>query len=297
MNADSVKCEQWDVGAIRVTAVVESETGGIPPQMFFPDATAERVRAQPWAAGTYSDATGHIAMRVQAFVIDDGKRRVLVDPCVGNGKDRALPFWHQQEYPFLDRMIAAGYPPNSIDLVVHTHLHADHVGWDTSLRDGHWVPTFANARHLYVREELEFWQAPEQRTAEDVFADSIEPIFRAGLAETIADTEDLGGGLCLVPSHGHTPGHASLWIASEDSEAVITGDFIHHSVQCSEPEWAEVGDLDIELATTTRRQVLARYATDERLVLGSHFPTCPAGQIRPSGDVWRFAPVPGAVRA
>lgn len=283
--------ERWTVGDLTITAVVESEIGGIPPEMFFPDATAEAVAAHAWAAEHYADGAGLIAMRVQAFVIDDGRRRVLVDPCVGNQKNRALPFWHQQAYPFLDRLISAGYPPDTINLVVHTHLHADHVGWDTILQDGRWTPTFENARHLYVREELEYWQAPAQRTAEDVFADSIEPVFAAGLAETISDTDDLGGGLRLIPSHGHTPGHASLLIASAGAEAAITGDFMHHPVQCSEPDWAEIGDVDIATARTTRRGTLARFADDGRLVFGTHFPAHPAGHVCAHGDAWRFEPV------
>ena len=169
-------------------------------------------------------------LRVQALVVDQPGRRVLVDPCVGNDKQRALPFWHEQSFPFLERFAAAGFDPGSIDVVVHTHLHADHVGWDTQLVDGAWTPTFTGARHLYIAAEVEFLRA-NPMPGEDVYADSVGPIVDAGLADFVDAETDLGDGLRLEATPGHTPGHVSLWIESCGETTVVTGDFVHHPTQ------------------------------------------------------------------
>ena len=153
-------------------------------------------------------------MRVQAFVIELGGRVVVVDPCVGNGKKRSLPFWNEQTWPFLERFAAAGFAPERVDTVVHTHLHADHVGWDTRLEDGAWVPTFARARHLYTARELDWCEEHDEPGNAGVYDDSIAPIFAAGLADMVDEDADLGGGLRLEPTPGHTPGHVSLWLES-----------------------------------------------------------------------------------
>jgi glyoxylase-like metal-dependent hydrolase (beta-lactamase superfamily II) len=141
--------QSWTVGSARITAVVEAQTDHIPPVFFFPEADEELIlRHRSWLAPHFADDEGRINLRVQAFVVEQAGRTIVVDPCVGNGKTRALPFWNQQEWPFMERFVAAGLDPSAVDLVVHTHLHADHVGWDTHLADGRWVPTFLNARHL-----------------------------------------------------------------------------------------------------------------------------------------------------
>lgn len=283
--------QQWHVGDVTVTAIVEAQTGGIPPEMFFPEASAADVGAESWLVPEYASTDGALIFRVQAFVIDVDDRRIVVDPCVGNDKQRTLPFWHLQRYTFLDDLVAAGFDPLGIDLVVHTHLHADHVGWATQLVDGEWVPTFANARHLYTQRELDFRRASDRPGVEDVFGDSIAPIFEAGLADIVAEDEDLGDGLRLAPTPGHTPGHTSLWIESAGERAVISGDLIHHPVQCARPEWAEIGDADVDLARRTRRSFLNDVALERALMFGTHFPTNPAGRVVPYEDTWRFAPV------
>jgi glyoxylase-like metal-dependent hydrolase (beta-lactamase superfamily II) len=225
---------------------------------------------------------------------------VVVDPCVGNGKQRSLPFWDQQSWPFMERFLAAGFDPAAVDLVVHTHLHADHVGWDTHLDAGRWVATFTRARHLYVQSELDWAQAGRDVDigVGGVYDDSIAPIFDAGLADIVERDADLGDGLRLEPSDGHTPGHVSLWLESEGSTALLTGDFIHHPVQCAEPGWAEVGDHEPEVARATRHALLRRAADQNALVLGTHFPTKPAGHIVAAPahahgphPTWRYHPV------
>jgi len=286
----TTETQRFRVGAATITSVVEDEVAHIPPELFFPDGSAAAVARHGWLAPDYVDAEGNLTLRVQAFVVELAGRTLLVDPCVGNDKVRALPFWHQQSYPFLERFAEGGFSPESVDTVVHTHLHADHVGWDTRLVDGTWTPTFANARHLYTRAELDFCR-DRPMPGEDVFGDSVAPIFAAGLADVVDERADLGHGITLEPTAGHTPGHVSLWIRSEGETALLTGDFIHHPVQLAEPRWAEVGDVDVELARETRARMLARAAETRALVLVPHFATHPAGHVLADGDVWSFEPV------
>lgn len=283
--------ERWSVGELTVTSILEEQVEHVPPELFFPAATAEAVARHAWLVPDFADARGRIALRVQAFAIEGRGRRVLVDPCVGNGKKRALAYWNERTWPFLERLAEAGFDPSSFDTVVHTHLHADHVGWDTHLAGGAWVPTFPRARHLYTARELEWCKRGGNPGIDGVYADSIAPILDAGLADVVAEDADLGDGLRLEPSGGHTPGHVSLWIESRGEVALATGDFLHHPVQCAEPDWAEVGDEDADQARETRRRMLARAAERRALFLGTHFATRPAGRIERCGDAWRFVPV------
>jgi glyoxylase-like metal-dependent hydrolase (beta-lactamase superfamily II) len=280
--------ERWQVGDYAITAVLEDETVRIPPEFFLPEAKADDVAKHAWLVPDYADARGRISMRVQAFVVAGRGRCVVVDPCVGNGKKRPQPFWNERSWPFLERFAEAGFAPARVDTVVHTHLHSDHVGWDTHLRDGVWVPTFVNARHLYSARELEWCRRGGNPGIDGVYDDSIAPILAAGLADVVPEDADLGGGLRLEPTPGHTPGHVSLWIESQGQTALVSGDFLHHPVQCAEPQWAEIGDEDAELARATRRRMLERAAKTQALFLGTHFATRPAGRIRAEGNAFRF---------
>jgi glyoxylase-like metal-dependent hydrolase (beta-lactamase superfamily II) len=289
-----METRRYRVGDAVISCVVESRNPGIPAHLFFPEATDEQVARHAWVVPEFADARGRIVMDVQAFVVELGGRVVVVDPCVGNGKKRALPFWNEQSWPFLERFAAAGFAPARVDAVVHTHLHADHVGWDTRLEGGAWVPTFARARHLYTARELEWAKRTDNPGNVGVWDDSIAPILAAGLADVVDEDADLGGGLRLEPSPGHTPGHVSLWVESRGECALLTGDFVHHPVQCAEPHWAEVGDEDAGTARATRRRLFARAAESGALVLGTHFASRPGGRIRSDGAAWRFEPESGS---
>jgi glyoxylase-like metal-dependent hydrolase (beta-lactamase superfamily II) len=263
----------------------------IPPEFFFPESSAAAVAAHDWVIPDFADADGNVGLRTQALIVEIGGRTLLVDPCVGNFKPLAQFFWNEQEWPFMDRFSAAGFSPSMIDTVVHTHVHADHVGWDTHLVDGEWIPTFTNARHLYTVDEMEFARATvDHPQMVNVYHDSIEPIIDAGLVDLIAPDADLGDGMRLESTPGHTPGHVSMWIESQGERALITGDFLHHPVQCAEPLWSETGDTDADLARATRRRMLTIAAETGVLFVGTHFPTRPAGRVTADGDVWRFVP-------
>lgn len=286
--------QRWQVGDVTITSVVEDQVDHIPPELFFPEADAGAVSKHEWCIPDFADEAGNIGLRVQALMIECAGRRILVDPCVGNGKTRELPFWHEQSWPFLERFAAAGFAPDGVDTVIHTHLHADHVGWDTQLVDGEWVPTFTQARHLYTQAELDMVAAGNGMDFAQTYADSVVPILEAGLADVVAPDTDLGDGLRLASTPGHTPGHVSLWVERGNDVALVTGDALHHPVQCAEPEWAEVGDEDADLARETRRALLSEAARRGVLFIGTHFPNLPAGRVVADGETWRFVPEAGA---
>ncbi len=286
------RSETWTIGDIELTAVVEAETAGIPLGLFYPDGTPQDLQAAgDWLTAGMADPLGTIAFRVQAFVLRHRGRLIVVDPCVGNGKQLTLPFWNELDLPWLHDFRSAGFDPSAVDLVVHTHLHEDHIGWDTHWVDGVWTPTFPNARHVYVGNELDWAATEERRQGQDPFAQSIAPIVDAGLAWEVSADTDLGDGLRLVSTPGHTPGHASLEVETGGPALVISGDLLHHPFQLARPRVSEVADIDRPLAVRTRSDFFTHHSKAATVVAGTHFPIAPLGRIEPSAGAWRWTPV------
>lgn len=291
--------DRWTVGNTRLTPIIEAETSGIPVEFFFPTATAVDVAKADWLTPGSAEG-GLITFRVQSFVIerltDAGERDsdaglILVDPCVGNHKVRNLAFWNMLDTGWLDDFTAAGFSTEDVTLVVHTHLHEDHIGWDTQLVDGVWQPTFTNARHVYVGNELDFAKREDRRVTEDAFADSIEPVLDAGLGWEVSADVELLPGVRLVPSPGHTPGHVSMSIETGAEQLVVSGDALHHQFQFSNPMIAEVADADISLAQRSRTNLFDDWASTGAVVAGTHFGVAPVGVVSTHADAWRFDPV------
>jgi glyoxylase-like metal-dependent hydrolase (beta-lactamase superfamily II) len=254
-----------------------------------PDATPERLEAHAhWLRPRFLDDKGRIIASVHALVIESDGRRIVVDTCIGNDKQRTNPYWTNLQGPFLSDMAAAGFPRESIDTVLCTHMHVDHVGWNTMLVDGRWVPTFPAARYLFSRAEWAYWRELPDNADGDVIGDSVRPIVDLGLADLVESNHRITDEVWLEPTPGHTPGHASVRIRSQGVDAVITGDLMHHPVQCAEPQWQSNFDVDVEAARRTRREFLARYSDSAVLVFGTHFATPSAGRIVRDGAAWRF---------
>jgi glyoxylase-like metal-dependent hydrolase (beta-lactamase superfamily II) len=279
--------QTWQIGDVRITKVKEIELAGAVTWLL-PEATAENLLKEPWLQPHFSDQDGEPSMSIHALVVESQDRRILVDTCVGNDKQRKIPGWSMRDGPFLDDLAEAGFSIDSIDTVLCTHLHVDHVGWNTRLVDGRWVPTFPKARYLFNEKEYEHWEADKDQVYGDVFGDSVKPIFDAGLADFVAEDHVLTDAVRLMPTPGHTPGHVSVQISSQGEEAVITGDLMHHPVQCAHPEWGSVADVDPAQALATRRAFLERYSDTPVLVLGTHFATPTAGHIVRKGGAFRF---------
>lgn len=170
-----------------------------------------------------------------------------------------------------------------------THLHVDHVGWNTMRIEDRWVPTFPNARYLVAEKEFEYWRDQEDDELNaQVFADSVAPVFDAGLMELVAPEHRICPEVDFVPTHGHTPGHVSVRIRSQGEEALITGDFVHHPCQLAHPEWASSFDFDEAASTATRHRVFSAYADTPTLIIGTHFAGATAGRIVRDGDAYRL---------
>ena len=272
--------QQWKVGDVTITRVVELESlGG--SRFILPDATRDACLPYDWMQPHFMDEKGNLLMSVQALVVDTGSRRILVDTCIGNDKERNVPAWPHLQTKFLTDLSAAGYEPETIDTVLCTHLHVDHVGWNTMLVDGEWVPTFPNARYLFAKTEWEHWDANEDETVYGpVLADSVRPVVEAGLVDLAEMNHEVCPEVCLEPTPGHTPGHVSVHIRSAGAEALITGDCIHHPVQMSRPDWCSSADVDQVQGQQTRESLLQRYVDESVLIIGTHFATPTAGHIK-----------------
>jgi glyoxylase-like metal-dependent hydrolase (beta-lactamase superfamily II) len=286
---------KWRIGEVTVSKIVELEvTGG--SRFILPQATPEAVLPIGWLQPDFADERGRLKMSIHALVVETrngktGSRRILVDTCLGNDKEnRRIPTWNKLQTSFLADLAAAGYPRETIDTVVCTHLHVDHVGWNTMLVERRWIPTFPNARYLMGRVEYAHWtQQHEREDMAAILADSVAPVWNAGLVDLVETDHLICEEISLVPTPGHTPGHVSVRIASGGEEALITGDFMHHPCQIARPEWSSTADSDPALAQQTRERMLTGLADRPTLVIGTHFAGRTAGRIVRDGNAYRLA--------
>jgi glyoxylase-like metal-dependent hydrolase (beta-lactamase superfamily II) len=280
---------KWTIGGVTVTKIVELEMAG-GTRFLLPQATPEEILPIGWLRPHFADENGRLRMSIHSFIIETADRRIVVDTCLGNDKQgRRIPHWNDRSGPFLQDLAEAGFPAESIDTVLCTHLHVDHVGWNTKLQNGKWVPTFPRARYLMGRAEYQHWRTAAGRPdMETIFADSVTPIVEAGLAQMVETDERICDEISLIPTIGHTPGHVSVMIRSRGEQALITGDFLHHPCQIARPEWSTLADSDPEQGIATRRTMFQRFADTPVLILGTHFAGVTAGRIVRDGDGYRL---------
>jgi glyoxylase-like metal-dependent hydrolase (beta-lactamase superfamily II) len=277
---------QWKVGQVKITKVVEMETIGS-TRFILPLASNDEIRKLPWLIPHFATEEGRLKMSIHSLVVETANRRIVVDTGLGNDKEgRGVPTWNNRKAPYLESMAAAGFPAESIDTVLCTHLHVDHVGWNTKLVGGRWVPTFPNARYVFGRTEYEHWH-DHSDTADKiaVFKDSVQPIVDAGRAELIASDARLTEEITLIPTPGHSPGHMSILINSGGEQALLTGDVAHHPCQMAHLDWSSTADSDMAQSPVTRRDLFSRFAETPTLVIGGHFN---AGHIKRDGDAFKF---------
>jgi glyoxylase-like metal-dependent hydrolase (beta-lactamase superfamily II) len=281
---------KWRIGDVTVTKVVEMEaTGG--SRFLLPQATPEAVKPITWLQPHFADENGRLRMSIHSFIVEVPGQRIIVDTCLGNDKEhRKIPHWNNRTGPFLADLAESGFPPESIDTVLCTHLHVDHVGWNTRLVDGKWVPTFPKAQYLMGRVEYDHWlSATSREDMKYVMGDSVIPIMEAGRARLVETDHRISPEISLIPTIGHTPGHVSVMIESRGETALITGDFMHHPCQIAHPEWDTLADSDPEQGIRTRRIMFERLADTPCLVIGTHFAGATAGRIVRDGDGYRLS--------
>jgi glyoxylase-like metal-dependent hydrolase (beta-lactamase superfamily II) len=273
---------EWMVGGVRIVKVVEREFP-VPLDGLLQDVPEGAVDRHPWLQPHFVTPDGDAVLSIHGLVVDTGERRMLVDTCIGEHQMPALP---PSDSPFLDRLADAGYGVEDIDTVICTHLHFDHVGWNTRLVDGEWVVTFPRARYVFARAEWEHWSVTDHEYAN--VGETVRPVIKAGQADLVGVDARISEHVRLVPTPGHTPGHVSVVVESAGDRAVITGDMAHHPIQFAEPGLAMPADSDQAQAAATRRRFLAERVADGALVIGTHFAGATAGRIvaDADGDGW-----------
>jgi glyoxylase-like metal-dependent hydrolase (beta-lactamase superfamily II) len=286
--------ETWTIGDVTVTLAIERHTM-LAVGDFLPTATDERLAAhQSWLRPWAIDDEGRLLFVIQALCVQAGGRKIVVDTCVG---PRQLPdfyAWVVNDGTFINALTTAGFGRDDVDLVICTHLHFDHVGWNTVLEDGKWVPTFRKARYLVGRTEHEYWKrtTTEEQAGSNVFNldDAVSPLFEAGVVDLVDTDHQVSDEIRLIPTPGHTPGHISVRISSHGEEALITGDCAHHPVQLAEPDWYTLADGDAAISSATRKRLISEFVDQPVLLIGTHFPPPSAGHLATVDGAVRFQP-------
>jgi glyoxylase-like metal-dependent hydrolase (beta-lactamase superfamily II) len=282
------------LGEVTVTSVLEIGRSSFPTTSMLPDSTPAAVAAHyAWLKPHFFDeATGDLGSRIQTFVVKTPEHTVLIDTGVGNDKDReGATLWHRRRGSYLADLAAAGVEPEAVDYVVCTHLHVDHVGWNTRWDGGRWVPTFPRATYIFAGEEWEYWRHERDLC----IADSVVPVVEAGQARFVDRDHAVDSWLRFEPTPGHTPGHVAVRLTTTAGQAIFSGDLMHRVIQVAEPQWSSRFCADPGRAADTRRQFIERHADSGVLVLAAHFPR--PGYIVRSPEGTRFTPASAAARS
>jgi glyoxylase-like metal-dependent hydrolase (beta-lactamase superfamily II) len=288
---------KFSIGAIRVDRIIEGEYPFSHAQEFLPtldDATLAANRGWMRAAGAL-DERDWLVLCIQSYVLRTPHHTILVDSCVGNHKPRPTrPIWNMKtDDTWMRALAAAGLTVEDIDLVMCTHLHVDHVGWNTRLENGRWVPTFPKARYLFAAKEYAYWEAENAKAPVLPFTDSVLPIVEAGRHELVSSAHALDDHIRLMPTPGHTPDHFAVVVGKGRDEAVITGDLIHTPLQARIPELSMRADVDPAQSAATRRGFLERYCDTATVCCTAHFPSPSRVRVKRAGSGFNCETVTG----
>lgn len=282
---------KWKIGDVEVVRIVEVNAHEDPFDVLMPGVTPELAKQYDWLFPDFATPDGRMKISFQAFVLRSGNEKIMIDTCIGNDRQREFPIFTNMQTSFIEDLTHAGYAPETVAKVLCTHMHFDHVGWNTRKVNGRWVPTFPNARYLFGRQEYEHWlMLKRTRGYHDCthLEDSIEPITSAGLADFVETDFRITDEVSLVPTPGHTPGHVSVHISSKGHEGFITGDMLHHPLQLAEIDRVGNFDMDKEQGVKTRKAMFERLGDKKILIIGSHFSEPTAGYIVRGKKNWRF---------
>ena len=282
----------YSVNDMTIHRIVEQEQGFTPMLEFLPTLAEETLKENlSWLApGGFDRKTGNVVLCFQSYVVKTPHHNILVDSCIGNDKNfPQRPTWNKKSDPsWMNALKEAGLAPENIDFVMCTHLHGDHVGWNTKMENGRWVPTFPNARYLFSKKEYTYWSEIHQKTPLDQITDSVLPIIEANRAELVTSDHALNDHIRLSPTPGHTPDHFAVCAGKGHDQAVFTGDLIHSPIQARYPELVMRVDTDSAQGVKTRRAFLERYCDTDTLCCTMHFPSPSVGHIKRWGDGFRL---------
>jgi glyoxylase-like metal-dependent hydrolase (beta-lactamase superfamily II) len=270
---------RWHIGDTEVRRVEESVRTSFSPEVLFPAFTREALAEHAaWLAPEFFDvAEDKFRTSVHTFVVRTRRHTILIDTCGGNHKHRPyLPRFHEAAHPWLERLKEAGVTPEEVDFVMCTHLHLDHVGWNTRKVDGRWLPTFPNAKYLFHRKELDRWNPGHPSYTSSplnayVWEDSVAPVIAAGQAVAIDDGYTLDDVLTVEPAPGHTLGHVRIRLRDSGAEAIFSGDLMHVPLQVYYPHWHTCLDDAPEAGVTSRIALLETCVETNALLLPTHF--------------------------
>lgn len=273
----------FSVGDARVHHIEEWQGSFLPPSEMFVGYDEETFRryAAEFTPDYYRVDEDRYYGFLQSWLLEVDGLKVLYDTGAGNDKQRpGIPIFGGLKTPFLERFRQAGFQPDEIDLVICSHLHIDHVGWNTRLRDGRWVPTFPNARYVFSLIDRDYWDPAGtgsrptptgSHVNQGVFEDSVQPLLEAAQVDLVEDGHQVSSSLILDLAPGHTPGHLVLRVDSQGEHALFVGDILHHPIQVRRPEWNSIFCEDPASARQTRRRVLEQAVETRALVVPAHF--------------------------
>jgi glyoxylase-like metal-dependent hydrolase (beta-lactamase superfamily II) len=289
--------KSWRIGDVTVSRIVEVWEFQDNINMTIPGATPEEVIALDWLHPHYATPDGRQRLNFQGFVVQAPGRVIVVDSCIGAGRERDFDVFCNLPEGFLEDLESLGIRREDVDTVMCTHLHFDHVGWNTykDPATGEFKPTFPNARYLFGRTEYEAWETVIRHDGHHTdthLIECVEPIVQLGLADFIEVDHEIARGddwrIVCEPSHGHTPGHVHVRIGSKGEQAVITGDLMHHPMQCAMPARDATFDMDKDAGRASRVRFVDSYKDSGTVVIGAHFAEPTAGHLETGADgrVW-----------
>lgn len=284
------------IGEFEIHRLTEFEGAFIAPEVFFPDYDPQVLEANPDMQGPQfvDPQTGKLVFSFHCFVVKTGHHTILIDSCLGNDKERpSRPQFHRMHSSFLADLARAGVAPEQVDFVMCTHLHWDHVGWNTRLDNGRWVPTFPNARYIMARREFEHWEQAHRASEEDTphkraFEDSVLPVVRTGQSLLVDDDHAMEDGLWFESAPGHTPGNVVIHARSNNEHGLFLGDVIHHQFQLMQPKWSTLACSNAAQSYATRMRLIEEHASAGTRLLPGHFPSPTVGRIVRRGNAFRY---------
>ena len=285
------------IGSILINRIADIENVPFPANVIYPDSTHEIIAnlSGKIAPRHFGNESQDLLLSFHAFLIQTSRHNILVDTCCGNDKQRPTrPVWHMQRGPFLKNLIAVGITPEQIDYVLCTHLHADHVGWNTKLENGQWIPAFPKAQYLFSEIEFNYWKKQHNSGRTEpilygAYEDSILPVVESGQAKLVKGNHMIETGIFLEPAYGHTPGNVIVHVLDSGSHAVLSGDVIHHPVQLFYPEWSTNFCFNSDESRITRIALLKEFADTKTILLPAHFQPPEYGCITKDGNTYNIS--------